>query len=129
MEAGALNSDDYLQWLAQRSFESDVREIMAMLQPHVRERLIGWNQYHVGGADMRLTVSWSEQWARHDAYNAADSAPAEMAVPCMADVLTALLVGSIKDQDRHTVEQEFAAYDRVLAAVRRRLMEMRASYD
>lgn len=92
-----------------------------MLRPNRRERLMGWNEYRTGGADFRVTVSWSSEMEE----------PAEMEVwrvPRMAQVLETLLVGAVRNQDDLSPQEEFEFYRQVALDLRRRLDELEQCY-
>src|SRR3954471_4317937 len=85
------------RWVEEQMFEEDVRAVLLMMRPHSRERLMGWSEYRTGGKHFRATVSWDEEFAA-DAGTSPDPEPADdvFSVPNFADVLEALLVGSIR---------------------------------
>lgn len=68
------------------------------------------------------TVSWDEE------FESRDQTPA-LIVPCMADVLETILVGSARNPDSLTAEQEFDLYRRVVHELIRRLDELQACHD
>jgi hypothetical protein len=109
------------RWVAEQMFEEDVRAVLSMMRPHRRERLLGWSEYRTGGGAMRATISWSEDFAR----------PGELAVwqlPRVAEVLETILVGSLRNADELSVEQEFALYRSVAQELCRRIDEMEQCY-
>src|SRR6476661_3337712 len=75
------------RFVEEQMFEEDLRAVMLMLRPHRNERLAGWEEYRTGGSQFRATISWDPEFAR-------DSAEETLAIPKMADVLEAILVGS-----------------------------------
>jgi hypothetical protein len=102
-------------------FEEDLRAVMLMLRPHRNERLKGWSEYRTGGAQFRATISWDPELGE----NSPDDG---LAVPRMADVLEAILVGSARSQDEITAQEEFGAYKRVVRELYRRLNELESRY-
>lgn len=102
-------------------FEEDVRAVLLMLRPHRTERLEGWREYRTGGSQFRATISWHPDFAR-------DATQDDLAIPHMADVLEAILVGSTRSQDELTAQEEFGAYRQVVRELYRRLNELEARY-
>jgi hypothetical protein len=98
-------------------FEEDVRSVLKLMRPHRRERLEGWKEYRAGGADFRATISWSAEFEKND-----EGEP--LVVPRIADVMEAILVGSVRSQDDLTAEQEFGIYRRVVRDLYQRLNEL-----
>ncbi len=140
------------RWVEEQMFEEDVRAMLLMVRPHKRERLMGWKEYRTGGSEFRVAVTWSDKFEQTDedrhptqieAQRTRDAvlngtsdlltAPAEpghaLAVPKMADVIEALLVGSMKHDDDVSAQAEFEAYRKVLLEVRQRLDEMQRCYE
>lgn len=107
------------RWVEEQMLEEDLRTVLRMMRPHGRERLSGWKEYRTGGAHFRVTVSWDPQIEQRDE---------PLAVPNMADVLEALLVGSAVEQDELTAQQEFGYYRAVVAELGRRVDEMESCY-
>lgn len=107
------------RWVEEQMLEEDLRAILRMIRPHGRERLSGWKEYRTGGANFRVTVSWDPQIERDQE---------TLAVPNMADVLEALLVGSAVEQDELTAQEEFGHYRAVVAELGRRVDEMESCY-
>jgi hypothetical protein len=107
------------RWVEEQMLEEDLRAILRMIRPHGRERLSGWKEYRTGGANFRVTVSWDPQIERDRE---------TLAVPKMADVLEALLVGSAVEQDELTAQEEFGHYRAVVAELGRRVDEMESCY-
>ena len=133
------------RWEREQMFEEDVRSVLSMLRPHRRERLMGWSEYRTGGEHFRATVSWDNDFAR-DAQTdrrapgassesqwpgALDRAAAEarLTVPRMTDVLEAILVGSVRNQDEIPAAEEFEIYRQVVRELYRRLDEMQSCYE
>jgi hypothetical protein len=109
------------RFVDEQMFEEDVRSVLQMMRPHRRERLMGWKEYRTGGADFRVTVSWNSRFE--------STAPQEpLTVPHMTDIIESFLVGSAKDQDEITPQQEFGHYRAVVAELARRIDEMVACY-
>jgi hypothetical protein len=109
------------RWVAEQMFEEDVRAVLTMMRPHRRERLLGWSEYRTGGGAFRATISWSDEFPR----------PGELHVwqlPRIAEVLETILVGSLRNADELTVEQEFALYRSVAQELSRRIDEMEQCY-
>lgn len=102
------------RFMEDQLFEEDVRSVVKLMRPHRRERLEGWREYRAGGADFRATISWSPDFAR-------DCENDPLLVPRMADVLEAILVGSVRCQDVLTAEQEFGMYRDVIRDLYQRL--------
>src|SRR5437868_15079455 len=98
-------------------FEEDVRAVLMMLRPHRRERLEGWSEYRTGGAHFRATVAWDQDFEK-------DQEADPLLVPHMAEVLEALLVGSVRAQDEIPADREFEIYREVVRALEQRLNEM-----
>ena len=110
------------RFIEDQLFEADVRVVLRMLRPNRRERLEGWKEYRTGGAEFRATISWRPEFEQ-------DAPPDEpLVVPRMADVLEAILVGSTRQQDDLTAEQEFAIYRRVVRELYQRLDELESRY-
>ena len=107
------------RWVEEQMLEEDLRAVLRMVRPHGRERLVGWKEYRTGGADFRVTVSWDPSIEQREE---------PLAVPKMADVIEALLVGSATDQDDLSTEQEFGRYRAVVAELGRRIDEMESCY-
>lgn len=107
------------RFMEDQLFEEDVRSVLKLMRPHRRERLEGWKEYRAGGADFRATISWSAEFAKND-----DGEP--LVVPRIADVMEAILVGSVRSQDELTAEQEFGIYRRVVRDLYHRLNELEA---
>jgi hypothetical protein len=103
-------------------FEEDVRSVLKLMRPHRRERLEGWQEYRTGGADFRATLSWAPDFGKD-----ADGEP--LIVPRMADMLEAILVGSIRAQDELLPEQEFGVYRRVVRDLYQRLNDLESQYQ
>ena len=109
------------RWVTEQMFEEDLRAVLRMVRPHGRERLMGWKEYRTGGANFRVTVSWDE-----DLFEA--PGPQPLYVPNMADVLEALLIGSARNQDELTPEDEFGHYRAVVEELGKRIDEMERCY-
>lgn len=114
------------RWVEEQMFEEDVRSVLRMMRPHGRERLMGWSEYRTGGTHFRATVSWDEEFAA-DAGTHPDPQPTDdlFTVPNFADVLEALLIGSIRPDAELTTEEETETYRAVLSELARRV-EQRA---
>ena len=109
------------RWVEEQLFEEDVRAMLRLMRPNRQERLKGWSEYRTGGEHFRVTVSWDEEFAH----------PGEehvWRVPRLADVIESILVGSARNSDELTAEQEFDMYRAVLRDVGRRLDEMESCY-
>ena len=109
------------RFMEEQMFEEDLRAVMLMLRPHRGERLAGWQEYRTGGAQFRATVAWDPEFTK-------DSCDDGLAIPKMAEVLEAILVGSARAQDELTAEEEFGAYKRVVRELYRRLNELESRY-
>ena len=109
------------RFVEEQMFEEDLRAVMLMLRPHRNERLAGWQEYRTGGTQFRATISWDPEFEK-------ESGDDSLAIPKMADVLEAILVGSAKAQDELTAEEEFGAYKRVVRELYRRLNELESRY-
>jgi hypothetical protein len=112
------------RWVDEQMFEEDVRAVLLMMRPHRRERLMGWSEYRTGGQSFRATVSWDEEFAA-DAGTSPDPQPQDevFTVPNFADVLEALLIGSIRSDAELTTREECEAYRALLREVERRVEE------
>lgn len=128
MMIARANPNGIDRWNQEQLFEEDVRAVLSMLRPHKRERLLGWSEYRTGGANFRATITWDPE-LEVVAANAQSPAEAQLQIPRMADVLEALLVGSVKNQDELPAEEEFAVYREILREVGRRLDEMQRCYE
>jgi hypothetical protein len=103
-------------------FEEDLRAVLAMMRPHRRERLQGWTEYRTGGSHFRATISWDEQFQ--------DGAEKNLTrVPRLVDVLEAIVIGSIRDQDEIGPAEEFDAYRAVVRALYARVNEIAKQYE
>lgn len=109
------------RFLEEQLFEEDVRAVLSLMRPHARERLEGWHEYRTGGAEFRATISWKPGFAR-------DADDEGLAVPRMAEVLEAILVGSTRSPDELSAEQEFGIYRRVVRELYERLNELESRY-
>ena len=135
------------RWVDEQMFEEDVRAVLQMMRPHRRERLMGWKEYRTGGANFRVTVSWNVDFERNPptrtlmiGQSAVEQPPAPppsprrgdgrdpLMVPHMTDVIEAFLIGSARDQDEITPQEEFGHYRAVVAELARRIDEMEACY-
>jgi hypothetical protein len=112
------------RWVDEQMFEEDVRAVLLMMRPHRRERLMGWSEYRTGGRSFRATVSWDEEFAG-DAGSSPDPQPQDevFTVPNFADVLEALLIGSIRSDAELTAAEECDAYRGLLRELERRVDE------
>ena len=112
------------RWVDEQMFEEDVRAVLLMMRPHRRERLMGWSEYRTGGRLFRATISWDEEFAA-DAGSSPDPQPQDevFTVPNFADVLEALLIGSIRSDAELTVAEECGAYRGLLHELERRVDE------
>lgn len=109
------------RWRDEQLFEEDIRAVMTLLRPHRRERLKGWEEYRTGGAQFRVTVSWDDEFARPGIDD-------HWSVPRLAEVLEALLVGSARNGDDLTPQEEFELYRGVITALSERLKELEECY-
>jgi hypothetical protein len=109
------------RFVEQQMFEEDVRAIVSLLRPNRRQRLEGWREYRTGSGLFRATISWHSEFE-------ADAGNDPLAVPHMADVLEAILVGSVRHQDELTAEEEFGIYRRVVRELNSRLNELESRY-
>lgn len=130
------------RWVDEQMFEEDVRTVLQMMRPHRRERLMGWKEYRTGGANFRVTVSWNREFEQTPPTRTlvigssavTQAAPTEpsnrhpLLVPHMTDVIESFLIGSAKDQDEITAQEEFGYYRAVVAELARRVDEMEACY-
>jgi hypothetical protein len=132
------------RWVDEQIFEEDVRAVLQMLRPHRRERLMGWKEYRTGGSDFRVTVSWTRQFEETPPTRTLmiGSTPVKqpaprggnerhehpLMIPHMTDVMEAFLIGSAKDQDELTPQEEFGYYRAVVSELARRIDEMEACY-
>lgn len=116
---GEIAADRFVE---DQLFEEDVRAVLRMMRPNRRERLQGWKEYRTGGADFRATISWRPEFEQE--------APADegLLVPRMAEVLESILVGSTRQQDDLTAEQEFGIYRQVVRELFQRLNELESRY-
>ena len=126
-------------------FEEDVRELLRMLRPNRRERLLGWKEYRTGGAGFRATISWDGQFrdrpgdrtgARADVGGSGDThpegggtSPVRMKVPRLAEVLESILVGSVQHDDDLEPHEEFEIYRQVVRDLYRRLFDLQECYE
>jgi hypothetical protein len=110
------------RWVDEQMFEEDLRAVLLMMRPHRRERLMGWSEYRTGGRNFRATVSWDEEFAA-DAGTSPDPLPQDevFTVPNFADVLEALVIGSIRSDAELTMEEECEAYRGLLNELARRV--------
>lgn len=109
------------RWVEEQLFEEDVRAMLLMLRPNRQERLKGWSEYRTGGADFRVTVSWSEELEKSD-----DRALWQ--VPAIAEVLEAILIGSVRDADEIPPQLEFERYRQVVRSLAARIDELESCY-
>ena len=129
------------RWVDEQMFEEDVRSVLQMMRPHRRERLMGWKEYRTGGANFRVTVSWNREFeekpparvlmiGQSAVEQPAPSRPGRhpLMVPHMTDVIEAFLIGSARDQDEISAQEEFGYYRAVVAELARRVDEMEACY-
>ena len=132
------------RWVDEQMFEEDLRAVLTMMRPHRRERLMGWKEYRAGGANFRVTVSWNGEFEQAPPTRTlmigpcavtqpappTPRGPAQhpLVVPHMTDVIEAFLIGSAKDQDEITAQEEFGYYRAVVAELARRIDEMEACY-
>jgi hypothetical protein len=125
------------RWVDDQLFEEDVRSVLLMMRPHRRERLMGWKEYRTGGSNFRVTISWNNEFeemesSRQQPRLVGDVPPPrplpQLSVPNMSDVIESLLVGSARDQDEITPQEEFGHYRAVVAELARRIDEMEACY-
>ena len=134
------------RWVDEQMFEEDVRAVLKMIRPNRRERLMGWKEYRTGGANFRVTVSWNAEFesaAPTRTLMIGDAAVAQppahaprsprdgghaLVVPHMTDVIESFLIGSARDQDEISAQEEFGYYRAVVAELARRIDEMEACY-
>ena len=134
------------RWVDEQMFEEDVRSVLKMLRPNRRERLLGWKEYRTGGANFRVTVSWNEEFENAPPTRTlmigdapVEQPPADgprsprdgghaLLVPHMIDVIEAFLIGSARDQDEISAQEEFGYYRTVVSELARRIDEMEACY-
>lgn len=128
MMIARANPNGLDRWNEQQLFEEDLRAVMTMLRPHKRERLLGWSEYRTGGANFRATIAWDPEQEVNASQDQND-AEAQLQVPRMTDVLEAILVGSVKNQDDIAPAEEFEVYRDVLRELGRRLDEMQRCYE
>lgn len=110
------------RWVEDQMFEEDVRAVVALLRPHRQERLAGWTDYRTGGRHFRATISWNEQF---------ENSPGNvnLSVPNLTDVLEAILVGSVRNQDELSAGEEFEIYRSIIRDLHARLNQMQACYE
>jgi hypothetical protein len=109
------------RFVEEQMFEEDLRAVLMMLRPHRNERLQGWHEYRTGGSQFRATISWDPTFGQE--------APDEgLAVPHMADILEAILVGSCSRQDELSPQDEFGLYRGVIRELYQRLSELESRY-
>jgi hypothetical protein len=128
-----LNVDDPARQIAagvnrfaeEQMFEEDVRAVLTMLRPNRRERLAGWNEYRTGGAQFRATVSWAPGFVN----DGGEPADERFAVPHLADVLEAILIGSVKSELDLPLNEEFDLYRGVVRELYKRVNEAQARYE
>ena len=110
------------RWVDEQMFEEDVRAMLLMMRPHRRERLMGWSEYRTGGRHFRATVSWDEEFAADEGSNP-DPQPHDevFTVPNFADVLEALVIGSIRSDAELTGDEECDTYRALLGELSRRV--------
>jgi hypothetical protein len=134
------------RWVDEQMFEEDVRAVLLMLRPHRRERLMGWKEYRAGGANFRVTISWNNEFEQAPPTRTLmigstavtqpapptpvgrGGGPHPLVVPHMTDVIEAFLIGSARDQDEITAQEEFGYYRAVVSELSRRIEEMEACY-
>jgi hypothetical protein len=125
------------RWMQEQLFEEDVRAVLNMMRPHRGERLHGWSEYRTGGANFRVTISWDEDFAQDESEHPGETLPADghldrrraLCVPQMAKVLETILVGSARDGDELTPQEEFALYRSVADELRTRIDELQDCYS
>jgi hypothetical protein len=110
------------RWVEEQLFEEDIRAVLTMLRPHRQERMAGWQEYRSGGKHFRVTISWD------DHFEIASDGPS-LKVPCMAEVLETILVGSATHQDDLTPAQEFELYRQIVRDLSDRLDSLQACYE
>jgi len=114
-------SKDVDRWVEEQMFEEDVRAVIAMMRPHSRERLLGWNEYRTGGAHFRVTVSWDNQ------FDPTQSAR-QWTIPNLGEVLEAIVIGSARHDDDLHAHEEFDRYRAVVRRLYDRLNELENCY-
>jgi hypothetical protein len=110
------------RWMEEQLFEEDIRAIVSMLRPNRQERMAGWQEYRTGGKHFRVTISWD------DHFELACDGPS-LRVPCMAEVLETILVGSATHQDDLTPAEEFDLYRQIVRELSERLDSLQACYE
>lgn len=109
----------------EQMFEEDVRAIVTMMRPNRRERLMGWQEYRTGGAQFRATVSWSPDFIEDGGV----PADPRFTVPHLADVLEAILVGSVKSELDLPLTEEFDLYREIVRELYKRVNETQSRYE
>ncbi len=117
-DVGASSAD---RWMEEQLFEEDVRAVLQMLRPNRRERLDGWSEYRTGGSGFRVTLNWSSDFPQAGETHV-------WRVPRIAEILEALLVGSVRGIDEIPPQVEFQLYREVVEQLRRRLDELEPCY-
>ena len=120
-DASQIN-DGVKRFEEEQLFEEDVRAVLAMLRPNRRERLTGWNEHRTGGAHFRATISWSEGFAD-------ETTDARFTIPNLADVLEAILIGSVRSELDLPLTEEFNLYRGVVRELYKRVNESQSSYE
>lgn len=132
--AGAREREHDALWLEDAMFQNHLCDVLARMRPHRVERLAGWREYRVRGDGFRVSVAWDPQRnagsdSRGDRGETRRAPDADLAIPDMVEVLEAILVGSVNNQDSLDPAEEFARYSRVVRELADRLEAMRACYD
>lgn len=109
----------------EQMFEEDVRAVLTMLRPNRRERLSGWDEYRTGGAQFRATLSWSPDFVD----DGGEPADARFTVPHLADVLEAVLIGSVKSELDLPLTEEFDLYRGVVRELYKRVNDAQSRYE
>ena len=109
------------RFVEEQMFEEDLRAVLTMLRPHRNERLQGWQEYRTGGSQFRATISWDPLFGQ-------ETPDEGLAVPHMADILEAILVGSCSRQDELSPQDEFGLYRKVIRELYQRLSELESRY-
>jgi hypothetical protein len=116
------------RWVDEQMFEEDVRAVLMMMRPNRRERLQGWHEYRTGGKHFRATISWDDEFATAGQPDRLPAGNEIATVPNLADVLEAILIGSIRSDAELTAEEETAAYRDVLRELAHRVDQFADRY-
>ncbi len=114
--------DGVKRYEEEQLFEEDMRALLNMVRPNRRERLMGWNEHRTGGAHFRATISWSEQFTTPESDE-------RFTIPQLADVLEAILIGSVRSELDLPLNEEFDLYRGVVRELYKRVNESQSSYE